>query len=39
MVRAELFEIRINELEGEQVIILNCEDSGRKLPIMIGICE
>ncbi len=39
MVKAELFEIRINELEGEQVIILNCEEMDRRLPIMIGICE
>jgi len=39
MVEAELFEIRINELEGEQIIILSEKGGERYLPIVIGICE
>jgi len=39
MVEAELFEIRINEMEGEQIVILSEKDGNRYLPIVIGICE
>lgn len=39
MVEADLFEIRINELEGEQVVILSERGGDRYLPIVIGICE
>jgi uncharacterized protein len=39
MVEAVLFEIRINELEGEQIVILQEKGGDRYLPIVIGICE
>jgi bifunctional DNase/RNase len=39
MVEAELTEIRINELEGEQIIVLTEKGGDRYLPIVIGICE
>jgi hypothetical protein len=39
VVEADLFEIRINELEGEQVVILSERGGDRYLPIVIGICE
>lgn len=39
MVEAVLFEIRINELEGEQIVILQERGGDRYLPIVIGICE
>jgi bifunctional DNase/RNase len=39
MVEAVLFEIRINEMEGEQIVILQERGGDRYLPIVIGICE
>jgi bifunctional DNase/RNase len=39
MVEAELFEIRINEVEAEQIIILVENGGERRLPIVIGLCE
>ena len=39
MLEAELFEIRINDLESEQIIILAEKEGDRYLPIVIGPCE
>jgi len=39
IVEAELFEIRINETEGEQIVVLTEKGGDRRLPILIGICE
>ncbi|MCG3197336.1 MAG: bifunctional nuclease family protein [Candidatus Omnitrophica bacterium] len=39
MVEAELFEIRINEVEHEQLIVLAEKEGERRLPIVIGLCE
>ncbi len=39
MVEAELFEIRINEVEQEQIIVLTEKHGDRHLPIVIGLCE
>jgi uncharacterized protein len=39
MVEAELFEIRINEVEQEQIIVLSEKHGDRHLPIVIGLCE
>ncbi|GMV65232.1 MAG: bifunctional nuclease family protein [Candidatus Omnitrophica bacterium] len=39
VVEAELFEIRINEVEAEQLIILVEKGGDRRLPIVIGLCE
>jgi bifunctional DNase/RNase len=39
MVEAELIEIRINEVEHEQLIILGEKQGERRLPIVIGLCE
>lgn len=39
MVEAELCEIRINEVEPEQIIILAEKHGERRLPIVIGLCE
>ncbi len=39
MIEAELFEIRINDVEQEQIIVLSEKHGGRHLPIVIGLCE
>jgi hypothetical protein len=39
MLEAELCEIRINEVEHEQLIILAEKQGERRLPIVIGLCE
>jgi len=39
MVEAELVEIRINEVDHEQIILLAEREGDRHLPIVIGLCE